>query len=286
MPYDPDKHQRHSIRLRGYDYRRAGAYFLTLCAQDRQRLFGEVRESEMHLNDAGRMVERWWHELNHKFPGVETDAFVVMPDHIHGIVIIGGTNDTGTDPNDPNAINANAAVGADLHIRPQRNDSDVNDTSTINANAAVGADLHIRPQRNDDDINDVNINDVNANAHAINVGRYAEPPLHVDSNVDINAINGGGYADPPLHVDSNADSDVGASLSQIVQWLKIMTTNEYIRGVKRSGWMPFRKRIWQRDYYEHIIRDEVSLDRIRRYIRDNPAHWAENRRSPQKRNTL
>src|SRR5205085_8146327 len=75
MPYDPDKHRRHSIRLRSYDYRRPGAYFVTICAQDRQCLFAEVRESEMYLNDAGRMVERWWRELNRKFPGVETDAF-------------------------------------------------------------------------------------------------------------------------------------------------------------------------------------------------------------------
>jgi REP element-mobilizing transposase RayT len=65
------------------------------------------------------------------------------------------------------------------------------------------------------------------------------------------------------------------SLSDIVQWFKIMTTAEYIRGVKQSGWPPFRKRIWQRSYYERIIRDDEPLARIRHYIADNPARWAE-----------
>ena len=59
-----------------------------------------------------------------------------------------------------------------------------------------------------------------------------------------------------------------------------MTTNEYIRGVKRSGWPPFRERLWQRNYYEHIIRDENSLNRIRQYIVDNPIRWDIDRENP------
>jgi len=53
-----------------------------------------------------------------------------------------------------------------------------------------------------------------------------------------------------------------------------MTTNEYLRGVKTSGWAPFQGRLWQRNYYEHVIRDEESLNRIREYILNNPAQWA------------
>ncbi len=85
MPYDPNRHHRRSIRLRGYDYATPGAYFVTICAQGRQRLFGAIATGAMQPNDAGRMVERWWGELNNKYPTVRTDAFVVMPDHIHGI---------------------------------------------------------------------------------------------------------------------------------------------------------------------------------------------------------
>jgi REP element-mobilizing transposase RayT len=70
------------------------------------------------------------------------------------------------------------------------------------------------------------------------------------------------------------------SLSQIVQWFKSMTTNDYIRGVKEDGWPPFRKRLWQRAYYDHIVRDERDLDRIRDYIDGNPSRWAEDPENP------
>ncbi len=59
-----------------------------------------------------------------------------------------------------------------------------------------------------------------------------------------------------------------------------MTTNEYIRGVKQSGWPPFNGRLWQRNYYEHIIRNDESLNRIRQYIADNPRRWAFDRENP------
>ncbi len=59
-----------------------------------------------------------------------------------------------------------------------------------------------------------------------------------------------------------------------------MTTNEYIRGVKQSGWPPFRGRLWQRNYYEHIIRNDDELRRIREYITNNPLQWALDRENP------
>ena len=65
----------------------------------------------------------------------------------------------------------------------------------------------------------------------------------------------------------------GAPLREIVRWFKTMTTNEYIRNAKENGWIAFDKRLWQRNYYEHIIRDEESLREIREYIVGNPANW-------------
>ena len=187
MRYDPERHHRRSIRLRGYDYRAVGAYFITVVVQDRARLFGEVLEGAMRLNDAGRMLERWWLELNCRFPHVSTDAYVVMPNHFHGIVVI--------------------------HSRPP-------DTT---APPDVGADLRVCP------------------------------------NTRVCPDSGGAHA--------------GAPLPTIVQWFKTMTTNEYIRMVKHAGWTPFRGRLWQRNYYEHIIRNERALERIRDYILTNPLHW-------------
>jgi len=90
MTYDPTKHHRRSIRLRGYDYRQAGAYFVTICSQNRECMFGQVVEGQMILNAPGHMVELVWRELPQHYPGIEVDAFVVMPNHVHGIIILVG----------------------------------------------------------------------------------------------------------------------------------------------------------------------------------------------------
>lgn len=93
MKYDPQRHHRHSIRLKGYDYSQSGAYFITAVTQNRACLFGQINGDAMRLNDAGAMIERWWNELNHKFPTVSTEMFTVMPNHIHGILLIHESQD-------------------------------------------------------------------------------------------------------------------------------------------------------------------------------------------------
>lgn len=176
--------RRRSSRLQGFDYATPGAYFVTIVTQGRSFLFGEIIDNEVHLNDAGQAVTRWWFELERKFTTIETDAFVLMPNHCHGVVTI----------NDP-------AVGADLCVGPSE--------------------------------------------------ETAHPGAHA-----------------------------GAPLPQIIQWFKTMTTNEYMRGVKTLGWPAFRGHLWQRNYYEHIIRNEDSLNRIRKYIFDNPIRWDSDRENP------
>ncbi|MEA3362486.1 MAG: transposase [Thermodesulfobacteriota bacterium] len=94
--FDPDIHQRQSIRLSGYDYSSAGFYFVTICVQNRECLLGEIAGSKLVLNDAGLMVEKVWHELLQRFPGMTSDTFVVMPNHFHGIIII--NDDVGRPP--------------------------------------------------------------------------------------------------------------------------------------------------------------------------------------------
>jgi REP element-mobilizing transposase RayT len=71
------------------------------------------------------------------------------------------------------------------------------------------------------------------------------------------------------------------SLPDVVHRFKTLTTKRYADGVKQCGWTPFAGRLWQRNYYEHIIRDEESLDRIRQYIADNPARWTFDRENPE-----
>jgi len=178
MVYDPAIHHRRSIRLRTHDYAAAGAYYVTLCAHERRRLFGVVVNGRMALNEAGQMVAHWFRELPHKFPDVQCDAFVVMPDHVHFVVRTG-------------------CVGAGLRARP--------------------------------------------------------------------LIYGGEHTEGGEHI--------GSPLRNIVAWFKTMTTNAYIRGVKQSGWAPFSGTLWLRNYYEHVVRNDADLARIRAYIRDNPANY-------------
>ena len=187
---DVNRIRRNSYRLEGYDYSRAGCYFVTVCTQGRQCLFGKIIEGEMVLNDAGKLVVHWWHETESKFPHLELEQYVLMPNHIHGIVML---------------------VGADLCVRPQRR--------------------NIKP----------------SNCHQIEQERKEQNQQ-------------GGHTGPPLQ--------------EIIQWFKTMTTNEYIKEVKSRRFPPFEKRIWQRSFYDHVIRDDDDLGRIREYIQNNPLKWS------------
>ena len=79
----------------------------------------------------------------------------------------------------------------------------------------------------------------------------------------------------------NKGEHMGSPLPRIIQWFKTMTTNEYIRGIDAQGWERFNGKLWQRNYYEHIIRDEKELNRIREYIVNNPMQWDLDSENPQ-----
>lgn len=81
-------HHRRFIRLQGYDYSQAGAYYVTIVVQGRDCLFGEVVNGEMYINAYGEIVQKWWDEIPIHFPNVELGAFVIMPNHVHGIIFI------------------------------------------------------------------------------------------------------------------------------------------------------------------------------------------------------
>jgi putative transposase len=192
MSYDRAKHHRHSIRLKGYDYSQAGLYFITICTQNRACLFGEIKNGVMMLNDAGWMVEKWYYELQNKYPDKRCHEMVVMPNHFHCIIENIATDATISD----------AHVGAPLRGRPKNDERG-------------------RPENN----------------YGIDNKKY------------------------------------GATIGDAMDWFKTMTTNAYIRGVKTNNWQPFDKKIWQRNYWEHIIRDERSYIKISEYIINNPAKW-------------
>ena len=238
MGFNQNVHGRRSIRLKGYDYSSAGGYFITIVTQGRECLFGAIRNGEMELNDAGKMVAKWWDELPHKFPSVTADASILMPNHFHSIIII--HDDT---------------VGADLRVCPD-------------SGAHPGAPLHAHP-----DLGEHAGEHTGGGAGEHTGGGAGEhigspPPIQTDF---------GEYGGSPVRGMPRPN----APLSQIVQWFKTMTTNEYIRGVKQSGWPPFAGKLWQRNYYEHIIRDQPDYERIANYIASNPSKWETDMENPQ-----
>ena len=104
-------HKRRSIRLPQFDYSRQGAYFVTICTRDRVCLFGDIVDGEMRLNDFGKAAHEVWEQIVTHFPLVETDAWIVMPNHVHGVIFI-AEPDTGASPN------AGGTVG--VEVAPQR----------------------------------------------------------------------------------------------------------------------------------------------------------------------
>lgn len=189
MIYDPEKHHRRSIRLKGYDYSQPGAYFVTVCTQNRDCVFGHIKNDKMILNRFGRIVHEKWYNIPRHFPQTQSDVFGVMPNHIHGILFI---------------IDVGAKHSEDDMQKEER----------------------IQPE----------------NASPL---RY--PPRGTKPG----------------------------SLSAIMQNYLSVTTRKINQIRYTSG-----TKLWQRNYYEHIIRNEEELNQIREYIINNPLKWDLDRNNP------
>ena len=98
MAYNPERHHRHSIRVKDYDYAEAGAYFVTVCIEHRECSLGGIVDGQMAINGWGQVAGEVWEQIAEHWPTVDLDAFIVMPNHLHGIVVIrdeGGTREEG-----------------------------------------------------------------------------------------------------------------------------------------------------------------------------------------------
>ena len=254
MPYDPTRHHRRTIRLRGYDYTQPGWYFVTICTHARRLLFDEEA--------LRRIAEAQWHAL--RYAGargaygarVVIDAWVVMPNHVHGLIGI-------TTPITPSVP------------RPSTTPADAAGTSRTSRTSHGGAQQPPHP--------------IPSPYHL-----GAAAPLRVDDIVDRFddivddiAVGIGGGDDIVDHIDGgeeDADGDgdgrrgglgigvAAGSLGAIVRSYKAAVA----RRINRRRRTP-AARVWQRGYWERIIRDEGHLDRVRRYIAANPARWAADR---------
>lgn len=194
-----ERFHRRSIRLRGYDYTHAGAYYVTVCTHERTHLFGGVADGSMVPNPMGAVVQQCWDAIPDHLPMVVCDAFVVMPNHVHGIIVI-------TDVAADGSLAGRGTVGA-ANSPPLRNAGPADDPVDT-------------------------------------------PPPDVPRRPSVAIM-------------------VPNSLGHIMQTFKAAVSRQAVR----DGLMPRGKPIWQRGYYEHIIRDDGEHDRIARYIADNPRNW-------------
>jgi REP element-mobilizing transposase RayT len=304
MTYDPTRHHRRSIRLRGYDYTLAGAYFVTLVTQDRAALFGDVVDGIMRLNDAGRMVQAVWDEIPLFYPGVDVDAFVVMPNHIHGIIVL---SDDDVRPHDAGMVGADPRVRplGDGSYRPQSGQPQSGQPQGVAPTATgvtVGADPRVRPlsaveqQSGLPQSGQPQEGQPQGVAPTTGVTVGADPRVRPLSAVEQQSglpqsgqpQEGQPQGVAPTATDVTVGADTGVrpdaptplSLGDMIARFKTLTTKRYTDGVKQLGWPPYRGRVWQRNYYEHIIRDDPSLQRIRAYIEANPEGWAADRENP------
>jgi REP element-mobilizing transposase RayT len=192
MKFDPQKHHRKSIRLPDYDYSQPGAYFITVVTYQRVCLFGEIVDSEMRLSAMGQITEEHWRLIPEHFPHVELGAYVVMPNHVHGIIVI-RTHENGM------ATNSSPSVGASHWDAPTQWIAPIPNARTING-----------PKR--------------------------------------------------------------GSIGAIIGAYKMSVTRRIQKDV--SGLAVSPPNIWQRNYYEHIIRNAEEHNRIHKYIESNIANWA------------
>ena len=280
MRYNPEIHHRRSIRLKGYDYSQSGAYFVTLCTQNRECLFGDIQNGVIRLNDAGWMVWHWYAALSKKFTDIECDEFVCMPNHVHFIVVNVGAHDVGAD--------RCVCPGSDANIRP-RSWSSWSEHGCNPRGEHVGSPLRHpqitgTPVGADRCVCPVPYHDIRPGFRSEPTGcnprgEHAGSPLHHQQTIGVGVgadrcVCPGSCPDLSGEHGCNPRGEhAGSPLHRVVQWFKTMSTNEYIRGVKQNGWPPFSAKLWQRNYWEHVVRNETELDRIRAYIRNNPARW-------------
>ncbi len=260
--YNSNIHHRRSIRLKGYDYSQAGLYFITICIKNRECLFGNIIKGELILNDAGQMIKTEWFKLPQRFKNIQLHEYIVMPNHFHAILEI---------------------VGATLVVAPNNNIAPNNDIGNNIANQNIGG--NIAPNNDiGNNIANQNIggniapnNDIGNNIAPNNdIGNNIAPNNDIGNNIAPNNDIGNNFANQNIGGKEGQPQGIaptGKTVGDMVGAFESITTVEYIRGVKQKKWQPFDGKLWQRNYWEHIIRNEKSYQNISEYIINNPLKW-------------
>ena len=221
-----DKYRIESVRLQGYDYSQPGAYFITIVTHNRQCLFGNIVDGEMMLNEFGVLVKNEWLKTGIIRPNIVIDAFVVMPNHLHGILIITGNDD---------GRGFRGGGGRDTLQRVSTTKSEMESDTKSDMESDTKSDMESNME-----------SDMESNM---------ESDMESDTGMGTKTIEQ--FGKPTKN-----------SIPTIVRLFKSTTTKQ-INQLRQTPMQP----LWQRNYYEHIIRNEIELNRIRQYIIDNPKKW-------------
>jgi REP element-mobilizing transposase RayT len=239
--YDPRIHNRRSIRLKNYDYSTTGLYFITICCQDMAHMFGHVANGEMVLNDPGKIANQCWLDIPNHFTNVILHEHVIMPNHVHGIIELAGENQHSPETTKQPKTTKQPETTKKQPETTKQHHHEINMDKTI-------------AKRNDSANNIVN-------------GKIGTKMTYVD--VGANGVNG--------FIGANVNGDIGANVDSPLR-SPSKTIGSVVRGFKIgvTKWMRQNTNIhavWQRNYYDIIIRDQRAYENITKYIQNNPAKW-------------
>ena len=248
--------QRRSIRMRGYDYAQQGAYYLTICTDDRRHWFGRIVDGVIHRSPIGELAQQCWDAIPEHMPHVDIGEFVVMPNHVHGIVIIRERLSVGADHDRPDTIPPDT-------IPPDTIPPDTMPPDTVVPDTATPAIItHDTPTPGNTAPADrgTSTNDDTANAHRAQYRADHDRPLRPPTG-------------PPAPTPRVMPVVPHGSLGRIVRAYKSAVS----RIAYRDALLPRGTPVWQQNYWDRIIRDDAAWMRIAKYIRDNPANWGKDR---------
>ena len=236
-----------SARLAGWDYRNAAAYFVTICTANREMFFGDIKDGVMHLSEAGNVAYECWVDIPSHFPFVRLDAHVVMPNHVHGILVIG-------DHNAPVVVEALDCGVVDRTLGD-------NVVGTLGDNLVET--LHCNVST--DQTNPINPTDQSDQPfHPNPTDQPQQPDTPHQPHQPHQPINPGGKNEFMASI-----SPKPGSLSTIIRSYKSAVTKLVHPTISYFQ--------WQSRFHDHIIRNDEEYQRIAQYIENNPAVWHEDK---------
>ena len=236
---------RQANRLKEYDYSKEGYYFITICTKNRKEFFGKIKNEKMILNEYGKVVKICWFDLPNHYKNCILDEFIIMPNHIHGIIEIN-----------------NSVIKTDLNVETVETGFNIEKVKTDLNVETVETGFNIEKVKTDLNVETVetgfNIEKVKTdlNVETVETGFNIEK---VKTDLNVGTVETGFKPVSTVHKNHG--------LSEIVRGFKTFSSKNINLLLKNTKFQ------WQRSFYDHIIKDQKALFNIRQYIINNPLKW-------------